>query len=58
MCGRPLFANPVTFRVDLKACLGLTNTASSSGKSEAGFWVMFFMGHTFVVPTIQYYCTV
>ena len=26
---------------------------SSSGKSEAGFWVMFFMCH-YVVPTILY----
>ena len=33
------------FWVDLKACLGLTNTASSlSGKSEAGFWLMFIYG--------------
>ena len=36
------------FRVNLKAYLDLvciTNTASSSsGKSEAGFWVMFFHG--------------
>ena len=36
------------FQVDLKACLGLvltTNTASSSsGKTEAGFWVMLFCG--------------
>ena len=33
------------FRVDLKACLGLTNTASSSsGKIEAGFWVILFHG--------------
>ena len=35
----------IAFWVDLKACLGLTNTASSSsGKSEAGFWVMFLHG--------------
>ena len=37
------------FRVNLKACLGLvlpiTNTASSSsGKNEAGFWVILFRG--------------
>ena len=33
------------FRVDLKACLVLTNTApSSSGKIEAGFWVILLCG--------------
>ena len=33
------------FQVDLKACLGLVLPASLlSGKSEAGFWVMFFHG--------------
>ena len=31
-----------------------------SGKSEAGFWMTFFMGHahSFVVPTVQYYHTI
>ena len=48
------------FLVNLKACLGLVlpnqTVSSSSGKSEAGYWVIFFMGHAhiFVVPTIQY----
>ena len=45
------------FQVDLKACLGLVLPASSlSEKIEAGFGVMFFMGHThsLVVSTIQY----
>ena len=33
------------FSVDLKACLGLVVTALlSSGKIEAGFWVMLFRG--------------
>ena len=33
------------FWVNLKACLGLVLPAlSSSGKYEAGFWVMFFHG--------------
>ena len=32
------------FRVDQKACLGLVCALSSSGKSEAGFWVMFCHG--------------
>ena len=62
--------NPVALAViELRLSVGsseglfgcLSNTASSlSGKSEAGFWVKFFMDHTysFVVPTIQYYHTV
>ena len=54
-----IFLNSVKgFRVNLKACLCLTNTAlSSSGIVETGFWVMFFVGHaySFVVSTIQYY---
>ena len=45
------------FQVNLKACLGLHNTASLSlGKREAGLWVMF--SHVpcpnLVVSTIQY----
>ena len=52
------------FQADLKACLGLVLPSQYClivvRKIETGFWVMFFMGHTysFVVPTIQYYRTV
>ena len=46
-----------TFQVDLKACLGLTNTALSlSGKNEDSLCVMFFHGPrpNLLVPTMQY----
>ena len=49
------------FRVILKACLGLIDTVKVSWwYCESGFWLIIFGGktQTFVIPTIQYHCTV
>ena len=64
----PLFRSNLlkALRVDLKTCLGLvlpTNTASSSsGKIEAGFWVMLSRGPNLLLCgpyyTVLSYCMI